>query len=418
MDISIDNNSESLSDIDAIAVGIAATKTKASSHKSSYKSTDALEKYKADKEKDKKAQGKAREKEEKTREKDAEKERKRIAKEERARYKESATFLAEANKLKTDKKISTPEMIVVLPSSLENKLKDAILVFMLELSVKTEEYQSTLPVVKWKRKTEAEWDPEAQYFRPCELKIIEEKHIIYVMAAKEFVQLATGEEGNDLDCHVLRLKTKYEDCQIIYLIEGLAKWQKKNKDIKNKAYTDAVRSHLSAAETSTSSSERAKKKYEVYVDDDVIERELLKLQVIHGVLIHHSVVAENTPEWIRSFTQHISTIPYKMQQRSMDTSFCMEQGQVKAGTDTKDTFIKMLGEITRITSPIALGISNKFPTVQKLVKGLKEEGPLALMELRTMANRDGAYADRRIGKAISRRVHTVFTSRDEWREDV
>jgi len=96
----------------------------------------------------------------------------------------------------------------------------------------------------------------------------------------------------------------------------------------------------------------------------------------------------------------------------------MESGQVQVGNGVQDTFVKMLQEMTRITAPIAYGISAEFSTVQKLVDGLQKGGPLALAELRTMANKDGAFADRRIGPAISRRVHTVFTSRDEGRDDV
>jgi len=102
----------------------------------------------------------------------------------------------------------------------------------------------------------------------------------------------------------------------------------------------------------------------------------------------------------------------------MDTSFCMESGQVQVGNGARDTFVKMLQEMTRITAPIAHGIIAEFPTVQKLVAGLQEGGPLVLADLRTMANKDGAFADRRIGPAISKRVHTVFTSRDEGRDDV
>ena len=34
----------------------------------------------------------------------------------------------------------------------------------------------------------------------------------------------------------------------------------------------------------------------------------------------------------------------------MDTSFCMESGQVQVGNGAQDTFIKMLQEMTRITA--------------------------------------------------------------------
>ena len=78
----------------------------------------------------------------------------------------------------------------------------------------------------------------------------------------------------------------------------------------------------------------------------------------------------------------------------------------------------MLDVLKGVTPPIAHGIMREYPTVGKLVEGLKKEGPLALAQLRTAANKDGSFADRRVGQAVSRRVYTVFTSRDEGRDDI
>jgi len=307
--VSLDNSSDSLPDINTVVSKNAARKTKKPLN-SSLKSPDILGKYHADKERDKKAQEKAQEKAQKAKEKEDEKERKLAAKEEKAKVKESAAFLAKANILKVDKKVSTPEMIVGLPSSLKEKVKDATRTFLADLSVKTYDYDSDLPVIKWKRRVEAIWDLEARIFRPCEVQIKEEKHVMYVMSAEDFVQLATGEEGNDLDSHVLRLKTTFQSHELIYLIEGLGSWLRKNKAVKNRGFTEAVRKEMNPVDLSTSQKAR-KRKVAQYIDEDMVEHALLKLQVIHSVLIHHSQVMENTPEWIRSFTQHISTIPYK-----------------------------------------------------------------------------------------------------------
>ena len=320
--VNLDNSSDSLPDIDDMVSKNVATKAR-NIENSHLKTSDVLENYHANKQRDRKAQEKAKEKTQKARDKDQkikekedEKERKRMLKEAKTREKESSAFLAKANILKVDKKVSTPEMIVGLPSSLKQKVRDATCTFLHDLSVKTYDYESELPVIKWKRKLEAVWDQEARIFRPCELQIKEENHVMYVMAAEEFVQLATGQEGNNLDCHVLRLKTSFISHQIIYLIEGLGIWMRKNKNLKNRGFTEAVRNELNLADLSTSQKAR-KKKATQYVDEDLVEHALLKLQVMHGVLIHHSQVMENTPEWIRSFTQHISTIPYKYVHRNL-----------------------------------------------------------------------------------------------------
>jgi crossover junction endonuclease EME1 len=96
----------------------------------------------------------------------------------------------------------------------------------------------------------------------------------------------------------------------------------------------------------------------------------------------------------------------------------MESGQVKTGDGPKDTYTKMLQEILRLTPAIAYSIAAEYPTVQKLVKGLEENGPLALEDCRKSANKDGAFTDKRIGPSISKRVYKVFMSRDPSSWDV
>jgi len=102
----------------------------------------------------------------------------------------------------------------------------------------------------------------------------------------------------------------------------------------------------------------------------------------------------------------------------MATTFCMESGQVKAGDGAPDTFEKMLQEMVRVTAPIAVGITNDFPTAQKLARAFKNEGPLAVEKCWKGANRNGAVAGGHVGPAISKRLYTVFTCRDEWNGNV
>lgn len=66
----------------------------------------------------------------------------------------------------------------------------------------------------------------------------------------------------------------------------------------------------------------------------------------------------------------------------MDTTFCMESGQVKTGDDADDTFVKMLQEVSRITVPMAYGIATKCPNIVSLAEGLNDHGPLALEHVR------------------------------------
>lgn len=265
------------------------------------------------KEKEDKAKERAAKSKEKKEEKEAEKERKRQEKEEKIRERELAAEVAKVNTLKTNKKISVEEMIVDLPSCLDLKLMKLVKPQIQGLKAEATEWECTSPIIKWRRKVVAELNSETDIWDPVPLRIEKEKHVMYIIKAADFVDLVTAEEGEDLDVHVLRLKTKYDDCTIIYLIEGMSTWMKKNRTLINRKFQDAVRSHLPGESSSAppTASQRKKKKEPEYVDEEKIEDALLKLQVVHETLIHHTPVLNETCDWILHFTQHISTIPYK-----------------------------------------------------------------------------------------------------------
>lgn len=66
---------------------------------------------------------------------------------------------------------------------------------------------------------------------------------------------------------------------------------------------------------------------------------------------------------------------------NLDTSFCMESGQVKIGDNKSDAFIKMLQEVVRVTAPIAYGIATDYPDVVSLVKAMRRRGASALEDI-------------------------------------
>ena len=311
-----EDSDEDLPDLASLAKAVKPTSKSSSSQK-------ALDKYNADKakekaakeklDKDKDKSDKAKERTEKAKEKAAakevEKEEKRLEKEKKAHEKKLATELAKVNTLKTDKKVSTPEMIVDLPSSLDNTILEQAYKMLRQHDVEYTDRESELPVVRWRRKVEAKYNEEAGHWEPTPLHIKQEKHIMCVLTAQALVDLITGAEGHDLDTYTLRLKSQFEPCEVIYLVQGFMAWMRKNKTLLNRQYTAAVRSHVQS-EVPTAS-QRKKKKEPEYVNEEVIEDALLKLQIHHNTFIHHTNAMVETAEWILNFTQHISSIPYK-----------------------------------------------------------------------------------------------------------
>lgn len=251
--------------------------------------------------------------EQKQAEKEVEAERKRLVREGKARDKQIAADLAKVNTLRTDKKVATPEMIALFPSGLDEKLRQQAEGFFGKIGVSYQEWDcsgTVQNVLRWKRKVDARYNEIEGHWEPVPTVIEDEKHVLCYMTAAEFVALGTNEEGNDLNSHVLRMKARFYGFEIIYLIEGLTAWMRKNRNVRNRQFTDAVRRQMGEEEGGTSS-QRSRKKAVEYVDEDMIEDALLRLQVIHGVLIHHTGVLVETAEWFAVFTQHIATIPYR-----------------------------------------------------------------------------------------------------------
>jgi crossover junction endonuclease EME1 len=374
----------------------------------------------------KSAEERARERDDKAAARDAEKERKRLdkeaAKEQKARDKQRAAALAEVNKVRTDKKVSTPEMIVDLPASLPPALALQAQELLKDLSVEYKTCQTPVDnVVKWRRKVQSNYNEDLGMWEPMPLRIDDESYAMAVVTADDFVTMALAPEGEDLDAHVAKMRQHYPTEQTIYLIDGLNVWMRKNRNVRNRQFVSAVRGQEDDAPTSSTARKRKTQTPRAYIDEDMIEDALLQLQVVHGVQIHHTAAPIETAQWIAVFTQHISTVPYRKQKEAANAAgagFCMESGQVRTGEDVRDTYTKMLQEIARVTAPIAYGIANEFGTVSELVRGLEEGGPLVLEACRKSANKDGALSDRAVGQAVSRRLHKVFTGRDETSTDV
>ncbi|EDN02467.1 predicted protein [Histoplasma mississippiense (nom. inval.)] len=314
--------------------------------------------------------------------------RKQKLKEQKAKEKQLAADLAEANKRKFDKKISTPEMIIDMSTSFEeSSVGNQVTEYMRHLGVEKHFVSTRIPnIVTWRRKVTAH-----------------------------------------LDSHVLKIKRTYSGCKPIYLIEGLGMWMKKNNNSRNRAYQASVLRELECIPQLQQPQQPPKRQRKpkqaalqpALVDDDTIEDALLQLQVQHGCLIQHTAAPSESAEWIKNFTEHISTIPYGQELINLhDASFCMDAGQVKSGEDNADTYVKMLQEIQRVTAPISYGIASQYPTVGDLATKLKEQGPLLLEDVKKCANRSGALTDARVGPAMSKRLYKVFTGLNPSSTDI
>ena len=345
-------------------------------------------------EKEAKARARADAKAQRDLERQAEKERKQQLKADKAKQKQLEADISEVNKLKVDKKDSTPEMIMDMASSLEGSaVGNQTVEFMKRLGVDHHFFAGTIPnLVKWRRKMNARFNEDVGHWEPCPFHVKNENHVLCLVPAQEFVDMVIpspdGEVRESLELHALKIKSAHPDCNIIYLIEGLTSWMRKNRNSRNRAYQAEVLRQYEPTSTETSSApsrgRKKKNKPETTppVDDDTIEDALLELQVTHACLIHHTNTPSESAEWVKNFTEHISTIPYRRQRSDgNDAAFCMDVGQVKTGEDKQDTFIKMLQEVNRVTAPMAYGIAAQYPSVTDLVRSMGKHGPTMLEDV-------------------------------------
>ena len=254
----------------------------------------------------------------KAKEKEVEKERRRIEREEKAREKQRIADLAEVNKAKTDKKETCMEMIVDLPISIEGaRVDDQIKEFLKNQQIAATSYQSPVPnVIRWRRKVDSYFDEERGHRVAMPKEIRDEKHALCLVWAKEFVELATADpsqhESDTLEGHIRKLKTSYAGCTVIYIIEGIDAWMRKNKNARNRAYQAAVLKQADESGTTSSSQHNSRRKQpDAPIDEDMIEDALLRLQIIEECLVHHTATPFESAQWVVNFTQHISQIPYK-----------------------------------------------------------------------------------------------------------
>ncbi|EFE30344.1 uncharacterized protein ARB_02716 [Trichophyton benhamiae CBS 112371] len=346
-------------------------------------------------------------------EKELQKEEKRKQKEEKEKQKRIAADIAEANKSKVDKAVSVGEMIVDISSTFQDtSIGTQTEEHMRNLGVEMNFSSSQIPnIVSWRRKVTAQYT-DAGHWEPCAPTIKAEGHVLCFFTGDEFAEMAVAPpaSNNTVKAYFQKISGEYPSRKQIYLIEGLAATIRKGKNSRNRSYQAAVLQQIDdnqansgaagqpppppppEAATATASSQSKRKKARSskktastthVIDEDAIEDALLQLQVVHSCLVHETANSTESASWIKNFTEHISTVPYRRElMKSQDASFCMDVGQVRTGDDAGDAYVRMMQEVSRITAPIAYGVATQFPTVGRLVEAFDQGGALLLEDVK------------------------------------
>ncbi|CAG8435963.1 uncharacterized protein OCT59_010764 [Rhizophagus irregularis] len=337
-------------------------------------------------------------------------------KEEREAEKKRLKQIQEVNKIKGNKLEICREIIVDVSNDLSSKslvdyLRDNPKYNYMTINT----FQHDIPnIIKWRRKVTAEWDDELCAFMPIPEKIQDESFLLIYFDVSEFIKLI---KDDNLSENINRLRETFINKKLVILIEGYENYCRKRKTQINRNFTDAVRlgiedHDVEDMETTRVPTKKKKKNYEQEPDLEEVEEKFLWLQIIAKCLIIHTKDFEDTAETIGILSTDIATIPYK--NRNCDLNFWVE-GQVRVGTGSSDTWLRMLQEIQLVTEPVARGIINIYPTVKSLYdaykKCLTREEAESLLSFVEIPNT--GFAQRRcINKPLSKKIYEIFMGTD------
>ena len=261
--------------------------------------------------------------EEKKTQKEAEKARRQLAKEkkdkEKKKEKEDALELAVANRARWEKSISVTEMIVDLPASIDGKeagtsIKDALK----SCNIETTTYNSILPnIIRFRRKVASSFNKKLGYWEPAPEAVHVEKQVVCLISGQHLLSMATatGSEDEGLDAYVGMVRAKYPDFRVTCLVEGLDQVLKDARKASSKAYEASVRKQAQgpAAERGASAAQTIPTQRQLDPEEikEKIDQALLELQVAHGYFIHQTEKPAETADFVATFTEQMSTIPYK-----------------------------------------------------------------------------------------------------------
>lgn len=383
--------------------------------------------------------------------KEAEKQQKKDAKVEREKEKQKAKDMAEVNKSKANRKETSKEMILEIPGSLEgtsigNQVEEYMRQHEVQHSYRREEvnlsdgdrHSHDGKIFRWKRKVAATYDDDEGHWVPLTRARVETaEHLAVFVTGADFASIVFGSHNKqaeaapslslmklNLDRHVANLRRQHKGSRLIYLIQGLHAWLKRNENSRNREYAAAVRAQVgdeAAADRPASSQPRKRKQAETQrhllaVTADVAEDLQLHLQINHQpIVIHHTTSDASTASQILSFTQSLSSRPYRiaeLEHNLKSSSFYMGTGSYKTGDDAEETFCQMLEGQQRVTPSIAQSIASQWPSPRDLVVAFRASDNLMLENVRKSTNKDGGYSDKRIGPVISKRMYKVFLGRD------
>ncbi|KAJ7151212.1 hypothetical protein C8R46DRAFT_1358103 [Mycena filopes] len=293
----------------------------------------------------------------------------------------------DANKLVIDKKKTLESMEIVFPPSLaDTDLEEAFRTRTAEhnmlVTIGKTNLVRGLNIFAWRRTMTAEFDVGSRAWLPVPAYVRDEDaYLVYVMA-DELARWIQDEDGAKNVVRRVRAACAPRKVQIFVMVVGLTLYLRRKTGIR---YTKPE-----------------------------IERSLAALQMAEHVHLLYIDKVEDAVERLYDLSADLGIKPYKLITRS-HLPFCSDTKQ-QTGTSPTDTWVKMLGQVHRLTSAGAEGIVDEFPTVNSLFTAYEHaderQRDRLVMECKIGHRADGVAKERNVGQALSQVVGTVMYSND------
>ncbi|KAJ3089770.1 putative monocarboxylate transporter mch1 [Quaeritorhiza haematococci] len=311
------------------------------------------------------------EKEALKRQKEHEKEMKRLEKEKQKEEKEKLAQAKkeskEANKIR-NKKDTIKEMLVDIDNAFIREKGAQVILKLQEEGALVDVQQLPVPsTIRWKRKVSREWDDELGIWKRCEERIEEEGFCLARVFAEEFAQAISIDGMRGM---LETLRQAYPGKKIVLLIEGLDKYFKSKVKAQRDQFAAAVRM-ANGYEESAAAKARAKKNQAQQAgksnlpDRQTIEDFMLTLQLDDGCIVQISKDAEETADWVASYTREIAILP-ETRHRSMEAFELKFGDSIKSGKDLTDTWSRMLQQVHLVNETYADAVISRYPTLTSL----------------------------------------------------
>ncbi|KAI3402907.2 EME1 [Candida oxycetoniae] len=293
-------------------------------------------------------------------------------------FRYSIKELQEANKVNRKKEELYAEMEIWAGSKLFGLFQE----YQEDLKSPINEISIDLPIIFWKRNVKAEYIKEKDYFIPCPpRKVLQRTFVLYYSAHDLITFLLSNTLKNEITASLQHLKERTTDKHhIIVMVEGYDQLINKIKAHRQRQFRSQVLYGPNVDEQKKKKKNQKKKSADneqqqiaQYPEPQEIEKMINHAQLDLKVNIFTVRSRQESINWLNSFTYTISLSLYDKYERNEHLA---NLGNVRSGSDTKNTFLQSIQHFTRMTSSKAELLHDTHKSMYSLYCKFRTNGTL------------------------------------------